>query len=471
MSLPSANLTIKEYGLGLVPQNTSGVLALIGTSSAGNANEVNGYGTVKALQDALGSGPLVEAAALVIDAGGGPVIAVKATSGTAGSVGSITPTGTGTSVMTITGAPLDSYLLKVLVTGAAAAITSGLGTFKVSLDGGLTYGSELALPTAGSYLVPNTGLTLVFAAGTLVVGDTYAATAVAPSYTLGNFNTAMTALLADPRTWYGVHAVGVPADTSAAAAIFGALDGYMITAAAAYRYARAFMNAPDQADSANIAAFSALASTGGRVVVGGGFANVVSPISAMQLKRPVSWPITARASIVPPSEDLGRVRTGVLGRVASLSRDEAATPGLDAARFATLRTLVGLPGYYVTNAKTMATPGSDFTYLQHGRVMDIASTVVRAAMLQYLNTSVRVNATTGVILEAEALAIETYIEGQLRASVTQPGYASDCAVQVDRTNNILSTNVLNVNFSITPLGYLKTINGTIGFFNPALVAA
>ncbi len=471
MPLPSANLTIKDGGLGLVPQDSSGIQAIIGTCSAGTVNEVNGYGNIKALQDALGSGPLVEAAALVIDQGGGPVYAIRATGGTAGSAGAVTQSGTGTSVMTVTGTPLDSYLLKVKVTTAAAAVTSGLGTFQVSLDGGLTYGPDIALPTATTYAIPNTGLTLNFAAGTLVAGDTYSSTCTGPAYTLANLQSAMTALLADPRTWFMVHAVGVPADTSAAQAIFGALDGYMAAAAAAYRYTCALMQAPDQSDSANISAFSAQSSSTGRVMVAGGFATILSPISGMELKRPGSWQMAVRAAQVPPSEDLGRVRSGSLGRIISLSRNEEATPGLDAARFATLRSHTGLPGYFITNGRMMSSPASDFQHLQHRRVMDIASTVVRAATLQFLNSSVRVNATTGLILEADAVAIEEYVAAQLRAAVTQPGYASDATAQVDRTNNILSTGILNVNFSVVPLGYLKTINGTIGFYNPALVAA
>jgi hypothetical protein len=81
---------------------------------------------------------------------------------------------------------------------------------------------------------------------------------------------------------------------------------------------------------------------------------------------------------------------------------------------------------------------------------------------------VRVNATTGLILEEDARGIERFIESGMRNAVTIPGYASDCSVVVDRTVNILSTQRLAVKFRVVPLGYAKYIDGDIGFSNPAL---
>lgn len=468
MSIPEATLTIKDGALGLVPQDTSGIQALIGTSSSGTANVVASYGDVQTLRDDLGTGPLVEAAALVLSQGGGPVVVVKATGGTAGSNGSVTHTGTGTSVMTVSGTPLDTYLFKVLIKTAAAAVTSGLGTFVYSLDNGTTYSDEIALPTAGTYLVPNTGLTLTFAAGTLVADDTYTFTSTGPAYTLTNLNTALTALLAASQTWFMVHAVGVPADASASAAVFSALDTALIAAESSFRYAFACMQAADDTDANLISAFSALSST--RVGVCAGFAYIVSPLSGMQYKRGASWAIAARASRVSPATDLGEVAQGALTGVASLLRDERITPGLDANRFSTLRTHVGEPGFFITNARIMSSPTSDFRYWQHRRVMDIASTTVRSGQLQYLNSSVRIDAETGLINENDARAIEKNIEAKMRATVTQPGYASDCSVTVDRTVNMLTTETLKIKYRVVPLGYAKTIQGEIGFANPLLAA-
>lgn len=473
MPIPDATLKIIDGQLGLLPQDTSGLQALIGTSSLGTVGQVNEFGTITAVRTALGVGPLVEAAALVFANGAGPVICVKATSTTAGAAGSVTPVGTGTSVVTVAGATTDAYNVIVLIKTGAAAVTSGIGTFVYSLDGGATYSGEISLPVAGAYVLPNTGATITFATGTLVAGDTYAFVTTGPSYSLSDCQVALTALLADPRTWFLVHVIGTPADASASAALFSALDTALAAAAAAYRYTMAAMQAADTTDSNLITAFSALVST--RVAVCAGFAMVTSPISGGSFKRPASWLCCARAGSVTPATDIARVKDGPLLAVNSILRDEAVTPGLDVTRFTTLRTIIGLPGFYVTNGRMFSSPTSDYRYWQHRRVMDIASITVRAAQLQYLNDQIVVNGaqskSPGTIREEDARGIDSSILSAMRAALSAPGFASGVSCMVNRTDNILSTSVLRVDYGVIPLGYLKQIQGTIGFSNPAIVQA
>ena len=74
--------------------------------------------------------------------------------------------------------------------------TIGTAEFTLSLDGGNTFTAPQLIPS-GPYVVPNTGLTLSFAAGTYVIGDTYIGaitTSKGASYTLvSNVNTLMVA--------------------------------------------------------------------------------------------------------------------------------------------------------------------------------------------------------------------------------------------------------------------------------------
>src|SRR5690606_39784368 len=63
--------------LGLAPADISGIQAKIGVCSKGTPNMVYSFGTRDALVEALGAGPLVEDAAIALDAGG-PVICVPA---------------------------------------------------------------------------------------------------------------------------------------------------------------------------------------------------------------------------------------------------------------------------------------------------------------------------------------------------------------------------------------------------------
>jgi hypothetical protein len=191
-------------------------------------------------------------------------------------------------------------------------------------------------------------------------------------------------------------------------------------------------------------------------------------MSGLIRRRSAAWPIAARIALVPISEDLGRVATGPIIGVSALDRDESVTPGLDAERFATLRTIVGEQGYWITSGKMMSPYGSDFVDVQHRRVMDVACALARSALLHFLNDTVQVDSTTGQIRQQDAKAIEQYVDGIVRASLVAPGYASDISIQVNTNANILSTQILPVTIRVTPLGYNHFISVDIGFFNPAL---
>ena len=467
MPIPDVTINVQDGALGLVPSLNNNVVACVGVSSAGTANAVLsfGAGNVQAVTDALGTGPLVETAAALVQAGIN-VVTCKATTSTPGSQGAVTPTGGGTSVMTTTGTARDSYDVVVLVTKAG---TNNVGdsAFKVSLDGGLNYGPETALPVAASYLVPNTGITLVFGAGTLVAGGTYSFTATGPVFDNTNLNTALTALMADARTWFLLNVVGIPADATAMQTFFGTISTQMASAAAKYRYARAVLSAPwGLTDAALITAMQALSST--RMSIAADWNRLTSAVSGASLKRGTSLILSLRAGQVDPGTDVAQFDLGALPGVVSINRNEEATPGLDVVGYSTLRTFIGAPGFYPTNFRLFGGPTSDFQFLQHGRCIDIACQVARVGYLRFLNSNLLVDKTTGKILESEAARIEAYVNAQLRAALSQPGYVTDVYTVVDRTNNILSTNQLLAAVRVIPKAYAKNIAVTIGFFNPSL---
>lgn len=466
-TIPEVKTTIRDGALGIVPANVNGVQAKIGVSTLGTVNVPVGISDKQTLKDTFGTGPLVEAAAVALEQGGGPVVCCRVTS-SAGAMGSLTVSKTGTATLAVTGSALDEYQLRVEILTGAATLASGLATFRYSLDGGRTFSPELAMPTSGVYAIPNTGLTLTWTETTgtaFVAGDNWVGVGTGPTFTLSDAMTAMDALLADTSDFALVHVVGAAVDAASAATFFSAFAAKLDGAAATLnRFVRGIMETPDVSDALLKAAFAGLASS--RVAVGNGFHRLTSPISGVAFSRNAAWSVAARFSAVPPGEDLGWPLRGALPGVLSLSRDENKTPGMDAARFTTLRTITGIQGAYVTNARLFSATGSDFQYMQHGRVMDIGSKAVRQAILRYLNASVRVNSATGAILEQDARAIETVVESQLRAAVG--AFVTDVSVQVDRTVNMLSTNKLVLRHRIIPLGYAKAIEQEIGFSNPAL---
>lgn len=478
MSIPNVNVNIQDGALGLASDSSAQTQVVVGTSSAGTANQLTSVSAIGDLVTKFGQGPLVEAAARVLAVAGGPVLVMKVASDVAASAGSVTKNGTSSATLALTGStPNDAYSLVVQIVQGGATLAAGTATMKVSLDGGTTYGAEVAIPTSGTYAIPNSGVTLTFTytSGTaFVAGDTYSATTTGPGYTTSALNTTFTALLADPRTWFLVHIVGAATDLAGTRTLFAAVDSQMATAAANYRFARAVIEAPngltDSAILANTTGLGDLASTNGRTLIGAGYLNVISPISGYAYARNVAWEACAWASAIAPSEELGAVARGPLAGVVSLQRDEQATPGLDAGRFITARTIVGRQGFYITRGRTFAAAGSDYAYLTNGRVIDIASGVARDAALQFLNAKIPTKP-DGTIADTAARGIESYIQGKLDDALTNKGDAVATAVAVDRTINLLSTGNLKMRVRVQPYGYASTITIDLGFTSPSIANA
>jgi hypothetical protein len=476
MAIPNVNVTILDGALGLSPGSSDRIQVKIGCSSAGVANVLTAVSSISDLQTQFGYGPLVEAAARVLAIAGGPVYVMKVTSDVAAAMTAVTATQTGTATLTLTGSlPYDFYELEVDCVAGGATLAAGTATFKYSLDAGRTFSPVLAVPVSGIYPIPNSGVTLTwtYSSGTgFVVGDKWVATGTAPGYTTSALATTMTALLADPRTWFMAHAVGRPVDLAAARSLFAALATHMATAAAAYRYAFALMETPDgQTDSALLAlttGFGDLADS--RVAVGGGYLDEISPISGRAYKRNVAYEAASWASAVSPSSDLGEVARGPLSGVTLLVRDEQATPSLDAGRFTTARTIIGRQGFYLTRGRIMASAGSDYSLIQNRRVIDIAASTARDGALQFLNSKVATKP-NGTIAERAARAIEGYIKSKLDDALTNKGDAVACAVSIDRTVNIVSTGILKVRVRVQPYGYASDIEIELGFTSPSIAAA
>lgn len=464
--LQDVTTSIADGALGLLPAETDKVILVMGTSSAGTANTLYPITSAEQLA-AVGYGPGPEAVKHLVDEGA-LVYFMPLTKGTAGSNSSVTqPSGTPPEVA-VTGTPYDSYDAKVKITLGGAV---GTAKFMYSLDGGETWSPEIL--TAASYPVPTTGLTLTFAAGTYVLNDVYVFTSTAPYYSTTNLGTAFDAALADPREWGLAYVVGVAAGATesdkatALAGVISAVATKMAAAETAKRYARAIVEAPNFADSgaALISAAASIAQT--RIACVTGFGRVLSPLTGRKNLVNVARVVVSRLGRKPigkdPSQILAEAGTGPLpGALISLSHDERKTPGLDAARFVTARTCVGLAGLYLTNFPLLSAPGSDFKYLQHGQIIDNACKVGRNALLPYLSRDLDLQA-NGTLDEGQAQDIDEAVDGAVRASLVTPGHANDCSATVNRTDDVLTTEKLRVKLRVQPKAYPKAIEFEVGF--------
>jgi len=504
----NVNITIADGGSASIIVPGSSVQLVIGCSSSGTVGQVVATRSPATLQSTFGQGPLPEAAALAC-LQGGTVLAIRATTQTAGTLSTVTATAAGTSVMTVTGTPVDTYYVKVLILVGGTQASTGM-TFQVSLDAGRNYGPAIVLGTAVSYAIPNTGITMNFAAGTFLAGGTYTFASTEPKWNAAGLQAAFNAFQASQYGVIGVgstHIVGVMNGSDATS-----VQGYLDTLANGYVYTRAIVNARDASPVAAYGGTGESESTwmssiqtdystvaARRICPAAAYWNIPTafpnPAStgAPSLRRSIGWLAAARQVTVPPQRHLGRVKDGSLSGVVInatsdpqdgfIYHDERINPGLDyviagtGGRFMSTMTRTGLPGVYITNPLTAAPLGSDFFLMPLGSVMDVFASIMHTVGQQTIDDDVRLNA-NGTIYENDARAIEAILANSVNSimfsqkMISQPvaagptQAATGSAIIVDRTNNVRSTNNVNVSGQIIARGYVLTLTVTLSYQNP-----
>jgi hypothetical protein len=389
---------------------------------------------------------------------------------TVATTGVVTVVGTGpSSNVTQVSSPLDIYDVQVTITTSGAL---GAAIFIYSVDGGTNVSAQILVPSGGVYVIPGTGVVLTFAS-TFVALDVYEFTTTTASFSNTDVTNAYTALLGAPIEWSLSHVIGMGANAAAAASLAAAVEAQMVLAMAGFRYVHSVIECPQSESDATIAtAFSNFVSAFGRTSVVCGDAMVQSTISGRTIRRNLGTPYASRLAAIRPAESPARQKTGAIQNVTKIFRDERKTPFLDANRFVTAGQEVGVAGFFFVSGNTMAAGGSDYAEIMNGRVMDMSCRIVRSAALTYLNDDVTVDPKTGGIYDPVAEAIESFINGELKAGVINTNNASplgqgNSMVAVDRTNPILTDKTIKITVQILPKGYGKFISITIGFTNPA----
>ena len=467
MTLPSVKLGIEDGALGLQAATGEQDIVLFGTCTAGATNTAIAVTSADKATELLGYGPLAECAAYVAERSGQTVWCVPVAQSGAGTMGAWSTSPTTGPVVASTGTPNDAYQVWVKITGAGVIGTS---RFQYSLDGGDNYEAEAA--TAATYSVPNTGITLTFAAGTYVLNEVYKSNATPPVYTSVEIAAAVEAWRSSGFVAKGMGDVGVPASAAGGATIAGTYASKADAMEQAGDYVAVMVQAADDTLGNLITAYAAVASK--RELIPATFCKLQSP-SGRVYRRPVAWVIFGEFARRPVSEDLARVRSGGIPGVVSIERDEESTPGYEAAKFVTLRKVKGRAGFYVANPVMRSPTGSDFDLLQMRRVMDVACDTVRGALTDYLNEALDTQsadpsnpAVGGTIDPAQANAIDTDIQAVLTNAVVAPGNATYSQVRVNRTDKILSTRKLRATIRIGSKTWAKQIEATIGFAAPSV---
>lgn len=476
--IPSVQQNILDGALGVMPASLGDILALVGPASGGPYNTPAGFGRSTDVVSNFVGGPLVEAAAYALEYLGRPIIVVRTHTTTPGSYGTLSVSFTGTSVPTLDAAthPDDEYEAGlVIVTGGTIGTASPAITLQWTLDGFRTLSPVTGLGTANSFTFPGSGgITVDFAAGTVIAKDKLSFPCVAPAWSNADLDAALTALGNTKLGWNLAEIVGPIGDT-AASTILASLTSM----ANKGKYKAAIGNTRSQTAAETFPDYvTALASlyasvAGTRLSLFGGYAKTLSSVTRRTYRRPASFSVAARAAAVDAKIDLAEIDLGPLPGVAIRDGngnpdeyDETVWPGLDDARLGSLRTVEGYEGVYVNNPRLLSPTGSDFDFLQMIRVMNAACDATRRYLMTRLSKAILLDKKTGFILEEEARAIEAGANNALRTALLATGRASDAAFVLSRTDPILQTKTLTGQTRIIPLGYPKFISNDVSFYNP-----
>lgn len=162
MTIPGVTYTEARGDVSPANPNVDLVFAMIGTCANGVNGSIAKYGTAARLYTARGEGPATRIAGHVLKENAGRVECVfyKAPTATAGAFATIDISAVvGTARPAISGTPLNDYTLYVEWIDACTIGVTG-GSYKYSIDGGLTFSGTTSLGTASTIVIPQTGGTI-----------------------------------------------------------------------------------------------------------------------------------------------------------------------------------------------------------------------------------------------------------------------------------------------------------------------
>jgi hypothetical protein len=174
-------------------------------------------------------------------------------------------------------------------------------------------------------------------------------------------------------------------------------------------------------------------------------------------------------SAIPVQRKISRVRSGALTNTAAyagtatVETTGAGTLAVIAGKgFITFITYPNVSGYFFSGDPMLTATTDDYCMLARGRVIDKAHILAYATFVQEVDDEVPVNA-DGTLDSGFCKWLSQQIVNQINNTMTANKEISSAACYIDPSQNILSTNQLNVSLTITPVGYATDIEISLGF--------
>ena len=131
-------------------------------------------------------------------------------------------------------------------------------------------------------------------------------------------------------------------------------------------------------------------------------------------------------------------------------------------RYIFVITHVGDANNYFNDSHTCDVATSDYAFIENVRTIDKACRGVRANLLPYLNSPLKVDAETGKLDSPMVAFLET-TAGKALEEMEATGELSGYRVEIDPEQNVISTSQLEIVIKNVPTGVMRKVNVKIGF--------
>lgn len=451
--LPIVTITKLDGQTGVVRPGADGVLLILAPAEKGQLVPAS-YAKTKDVVTEYGAGLLSEFASHVLDRTKKPIVAVRGSASTAAVLSAVTAAGAGTSVVTVSGTPLDDYrgIVKFVVGGTVGVAGA---VYKYSLDGGVNWSRELALGTATSAVLTGSGITVNFAAGTLLADSTFSFAATAARFQNADIVTALEAIRLSSLRFEAILVAG-PLDATMVATV----QTWITAREAEGRYYTFLANTrwktsveTDAAYKADLDPIFANTVAASGLVCADSF-EATSAITGRVQQRDFALSVAARSMAVDIGTSPSWVALGPLdgcvikdAKGNPLHHDESQSPGLSDTRFTVARTFGGQDdpeGTFINLPLLFSQSGSDYVIYPHMRVMNRACSIAKQLLTKRLQAGVEKVPdpnvpNKAVIAEYEAAEIESEITVTLRGELTESKKrASDTGFVLSRSDDLSS---------------------------------
>lgn len=424
---------------------------------------IKGSYDAKRIKSMLGNCPLADACMDSVENGANIIYCIPALPSKVGVVSAPVKTGTGTGTLVLSGIPNNSFDLVFDITE-----TGGLNkaTFTYSLNDGISTSEEITMPLSGTFIIPDTGITVKFAEGgqkdtSFILGDQIKAKATASSLTNSDILNAVGKIKNLNIAAEFVHIVGETSQETWAAvsaeqkALFETQKIAMLFLLEAYK--------PKEDETAEVYTDSLISARKGinnydiQVVVARcNYVRMDKTIKNVNMAGIVcGW--YASASV---QKSIGKTSEFSLSETKGLTlmppgiEDELER--LDYAGFLTFRKYIGLEGLYVTNARVFCPEGSDYKYAEHVRVKNKIIRKIRKEALLQLQSEVDLTDVDGG-LQAIGKILEAPLDEMVAAKEISAG-----RIIIPAGQDILKTEKVSLKVRFTPKGYAREFEIDLG---------